>query len=98
MFIEFVQRLLEPKEPPKSKSKVGENVTDWEAWIMTSISSNVLCPDCQEGLLQEGPSGGSAVNAFCLHCPAMFVFVEKLPRRKVWAMRVENRVMETKAA
>jgi hypothetical protein len=81
----------ERNQPPEKHSKDGEDVTDWEAYVMTSDLPKIVCPDCFKGRLREGPSGGSAVNAFCDLCPATFVFVEVLPDRKVWGTRLPNR-------
>ncbi len=58
-------------------SKRGENLTRDEivyinTWIKERVGSG--CPDCQQGELMEGPSGGFSMNVQCSHCGSKFNF------------------------
>jgi hypothetical protein len=97
LFARIAKKWRDRKTPAETHSKVGEDITEWESYVMaTSRSGDVMCPDCQQGRLMEGPSGSGAVNCFCEHCPAAFNVFGVFPEG-IWGERMPNRVVPTKS-
>lgn len=65
------------KPIPNRSSSAHEKLTDDERVFLTDAmltgnTDRVACPDCQQGLLLIGPSGGMSNNTMCEFCQSEF--------------------------
>lgn len=68
------QKLISFFKPELSKTKGSRLTTHERNKLEKSLKRGGIlrCPDCGDGALLEGPSGGMALNCCCIQCGSEF--------------------------
>jgi hypothetical protein len=67
----ITEKINEARYGGKTKSKVGEKITDWERnflWNSIKNRKRVRCINCESEDMYEGPQGGMSTNWRCPNC------------------------------
>jgi hypothetical protein len=82
-FIDWMKSFFAPK---KTRSRVGEELTEWERYHIKK--SQGCCPDCEIGRFLAGPSAGVSQNVQCDSCGARFNIVPLPKYEMLFAERI----------